>query len=263
MRNILLKHLLRLKSHNSSASCLNRFYSTQIAVQTETSPTLTADVLLTDSYQKRVLECMTKSPPVGVKLKNNEVERKYAAVLILLCTKKANDEQNEEVSLLYTRRSGHLNRHVRQICFPGGIRDDTDVDFVDCALRETMEEIGLDRSRIQIWGPTSLITPPHTAAIMPVVGVCRNFDLNELKLNEHEVEEAFTVPVSELAKPSTLQYTQFKSGFSSPTFVIGRKKIWGVTGFITNSFMNCLLPRELNQLKGRVKFIRPYKPASN
>lgn len=62
-----------------------------------------------------------------------------------------------------------LSRHMRQISFPGGIKEPNE-DYIQCALRETEEEIGLSSRRIDILGAASLITPPHTAAIMPVVG---------------------------------------------------------------------------------------------
>lgn len=147
---------------------------------------------------------------------------------------------------------------MSQISFPGGKKDDGE-DYIQCALRETKEEIGLLPSRVAIWGAGGLITPPHTAAIMPVIGVVKNFREQELQVNPAEVEEAFTVPISQLADPHTLRYTQFKSGYSAPVFVVGNKKIWGITGFLTNTFLNSFLPPKMNALKGRVKFIRPYR----
>lgn len=40
---------------------------------------------------------------------------------------------------------------MRQISFPGGIKEDNE-DFVQCALRETEEEIGLPPQRVEVWG---------------------------------------------------------------------------------------------------------------
>lgn len=154
-----------------------------------------------------------------------------------------------------------LSRHMRQISFPGGIKDDHE-DYIQCALRETEEEIGLPSSRIEIWGSGNLITPPHTAAIMPVVGLIRNFKDSELELNTDEVEEAFAIPVKKLVNPQNLKYTQFKSGYSSPVFAVDDKIIWGITGFLTNIFLKCFLPPEYNNLKNRVKYIRPFKSKS-
>uniref|UniRef100_T1GHB9 Nudix hydrolase domain-containing protein n=1 Tax=Megaselia scalaris TaxID=36166 RepID=T1GHB9_MEGSC len=98
---------------------------------------------------------------------------KYAAVLIPLCL-----NSNGELSILYTRRSGNLRRHTRQISFPGGLRDHTDSSYEETALRETEEEIGLHKNRIKVLGNGALIRPPNTAAIMPIVGLIENLDLS-------------------------------------------------------------------------------------
>uniref|UniRef100_A0A1I8NSM0 Nudix hydrolase domain-containing protein n=1 Tax=Stomoxys calcitrans TaxID=35570 RepID=A0A1I8NSM0_STOCA len=214
-------------------------------------------ILLSDENRQRCLEKMKKGAPAGAQLKGKEREKSFASVLIAICT----DDKGGKPSILYTRRSRLLRRHMRQISFPGGIKDDNE-DFVECALRETEEEIGLSPGRVDVWGCGNLMKPPHTAAIMPVIGVVHNFNEAELKLNTDEVEEAFAIPISLLAKPETLHYTQFKSGYSAPVFIVGDKKIWGITGFLTNTFLNSFLPTEYNHIKNRVKYIRPIKAPS-
>lgn len=141
----------------------------------------------------------------------------------------------------------------------GGLKDSEDSGFIDCALRETEEEVGLTRKRLNVWGSGTLITPPHTAAIMPVVAAVNDFSLQELKLNADEVEEAFLISVRELVHPKTLKHTQFKGGWSTPNFVVGHKKVWGITGFLTNMFLRCLIPFDLNRLKHHAKYVRPFK----
>ncbi|XP_036341489.1 nucleoside diphosphate-linked moiety X motif 8-like isoform X2 [Rhagoletis pomonella] len=215
---------------------------------------LRPDILLSEENKLRSIQCMEKSTPVGLRSSKTTREKTFAAVLICLCT-----NERKEISILYTRRSGRLSRHVRQISFPGGIKDPEDADFIDCALRETEEEIGLPRRRINVWGTGNLISPPNTAAIMPVVGTVENFTLKELKLNEDEVEEALVIPIKELVHPKTIKHTQFKSGWSTPNFVVGQNKVWGITGFITNTFLQCLIPTDLKRLKHHVKYIRPFK----
>ncbi|XP_073834220.1 mitochondrial coenzyme A diphosphatase NUDT8 [Musca autumnalis] len=235
------------------------FHKTLINASQETTTEYAIDeeLLLSEENRKRCLEKMKAAAPMGIRLKGNQSEIKFAAVLIAICT----DENGRNPSILYTRRARTLRRHMRQISFPGGIQDENE-DFITCALRETEEEIGLPRSRVKIWGTGNLIKPPHTAAIMPVIGAVKNFKESELKLNEDEVEEAFTVSIRRLAHPQTLHYTQFKTGYSGPVFIVDDKKIWGITGFLTNTFLNCFLPPEMNYLKNRVKYIRPLKVTS-
>lgn len=151
-----------------------------------------------------------------------------------------------------------LSRHMRQISFPGGIKEDNE-DFIKCALRETEEEIGLTSERINLWGIGGRIIPPSSAAIVPVIGVVNNFQHRELKVNNAEVEEAFTVPINYLNRCEVMRYTQFKSGYSSPVFLLHKGRIWGITGYLTYIFLKSFLPPHLNQIKNILKFVKPIK----
>src|SRR5437868_15002889 len=46
------------------------------------------------------------------------------------------------VELLFTRRTETVLTHKGQISFPGGQREDSDVELIETALRESYEEIG-------------------------------------------------------------------------------------------------------------------------
>ena len=50
---------------------------------------------------------------------------------------------NGRLELILTKRSSALKHHPGQIAFPGGKRDEGDVDSIAAALREAHEEIGL------------------------------------------------------------------------------------------------------------------------
>ena len=94
--------------------------------------------------------------------------------------------------LLYTKRSPRLSSHAREVCFPGGKKDEKE-SFIEAALRESNEELGLDPKNIEIW--TSL--PPMSSkdvdgtAVTPVVGIVKEFDLSKLVLNPDEVCDVF------------------------------------------------------------------------
>ena len=85
-----------------------------------------------------------------------------------------------------------VGREKGCVAFPGGMKEDDDVDEVDTSLREAAEEIGLDRSLVEV---VAVLTPHvalGTILVTPVVGfVSPDFRPNP---NE-EVDEVFSVPL--------------------------------------------------------------------
>ena len=76
--------------------------------------------------------------------------------------------------------------------FPGGRVDAEDPDVIATALRETEEEIGLDRSHISVLGALDAYVTGTGFAVVPVVGLVKpGF---ALQLAQHEVAEVFEVP---------------------------------------------------------------------
>jgi 8-oxo-dGTP pyrophosphatase MutT (NUDIX family) len=105
-----------------------------------------------------------------------------------------------EVRVLLTRRTSHLSTHSGQISFPGGRLEERDADLAACALRETEEEIGLSREHVRILGALDSYITVTGFAVTPVVGaVTPGFSL---RLDAHEVAEAFEVPLAFLLDPA-------------------------------------------------------------
>jgi 8-oxo-dGTP pyrophosphatase MutT (NUDIX family) len=111
-----------------------------------------------------------------------------AAVLVPLI------DHAEGLTVLLTERASQLARHSGQISFPGGRLEPTDPDVASAALREAQEEIGLDPSRVRVFGylPDHLVisgfrvTPVLALVTPPIV----------LEPNPAEVADVFEVPVS-------------------------------------------------------------------
>ncbi|HEV2610591.1 MAG TPA: CoA pyrophosphatase, partial [Noviherbaspirillum sp.] len=55
-------------------------------------------------------------------------------------------------TMLLTQRTAHLHDHAGQVSLPGGRVDKTDSSATSTALRETEEEVGLDRRHIEVLG---------------------------------------------------------------------------------------------------------------
>ena len=109
-----------------------------------------------------------------------------AAVLVPILDK-------PEPEVLLTVRSEKLPQHPGQVSFPGGAVDSADRSAISTALREAEEEIGLDFSQVSPLGFIDRLDTISDYRVLPVVGLIDpGFTWT---LNEHEVSEAFTIPL--------------------------------------------------------------------
>lgn len=117
----------------------------------------------------------------------SELPLKPAAVLIPLIDRK------DGMTVLLTKRAKHLKTHSGQVSFPGGRCDPEDADAMATALRETEEEVGIDRSHVQVLGAMEDYETVTGYVITPVVAILQpDFTL---KVDEGEVDEAFELPL--------------------------------------------------------------------
>ena len=137
------------------------------------------------------------NPDVREALGHTRIKLRPAAVLMPLV------ERRDGRTVLLTQRTEHLNHHAGQISFPGGRVEACDSGAVDTALRETEEEIGLDRAHVEIVGRLDIYETVTGFSITPVVGfVSNNFTL---AIDGDEVSEAFEVPLEFVLDPSNHQ----------------------------------------------------------
>lgn len=151
----------------------------------------------------------------------------------------------ERPMVLLTERTAHLTTHQGQVAFPGGKRDDTDLDATDTALREAHEEIGLERELAEVIGEMPTYTTGTMFIITPVIALVKPD--YRLVLNEYEVADAFEVPLDFLMDPSHHRRHAMNLGgvrrewFSMP-YVDERKErfIWGATAAMLRNFYRFL-----------------------
>lgn len=145
--------------------------------------------------------------------------------------------RSHELTVLFTRRTAHLHDHAGQISFPGG-RAEADEAPLDTALRETEEEIGLPRERIEVLGTLSEYVTVTGYRVTPVVGLVHT--PFELKPDEFEVAEIFEVPLAFLLDPANHQRNQvITDGVERHYFAMpyGPYYIWGATaGMLMNLY---------------------------
>ena len=64
-----------------------------------------------------------------------------------------------------------LKDHPGQISFPGGRVDEVDDTYIETALREAKEEIGIDRNHIEILGLMPEYRTGSGFKVVPVVSI--------------------------------------------------------------------------------------------
>jgi 8-oxo-dGTP pyrophosphatase MutT (NUDIX family) len=101
-----------------------------------------------------------------------------------------------ELYTVLTRRSWNMRSHTGEVSFPGGGQDSGET-LVHAALREADEEIGLDRSTVEVLGELDhLMTVSSRSFIVPFVALLP--DVPVLYPNPREVDAILHVPVREL-----------------------------------------------------------------
>lgn len=139
-------------------------------------------------------------------------------------------------TLLLTQRTAHLRDHAGQISFPGGRVEAEDASPIDTALRETEEEIGLARERIDVLGFLPEYRTGTGFRVTPVVALVQ--PPFELLVDPFEVAEVFEVPLDFVLDPANhqrhaLHYRgALRSYFAMP---YGDYFIWGATAGMIRS----------------------------
>lgn len=103
---------------------------------------------------------------------------------------------NGEFHLLFQKRGASISQ-CSEICFPGGRHEPAiDHDFKYTAVRETAEELGIDKNDVKVVGQLDTIVAPMGAIVETYIGVLDKMILDKIKLDRREVDAVFTIPVS-------------------------------------------------------------------
>jgi 8-oxo-dGTP pyrophosphatase MutT (NUDIX family) len=121
-----------------------------------------------------------------------------------------------------------------QIAFPGGRREPTDPDLLTTAIRETLEEIGVDLAGAERLGVLDDLYP-RTPVLPPVVVRPFVFALTErpLIVVSPEVQDAFWVAFRTLQSPGVRgEVIVDHPGIPRrvlPAYALGNRTIWGMS----------------------------------
>ena len=145
-----------------------------------------------------------------------------------------------ELWTVLTQRTDKLPHHKGQIAFPGGSLEAGEEPW-DAAVRETEEEIGLERKKILRLGDLDEAQTPSGFRIVPCVGAVP-FPL-ETELNTDEIEELFVLPIRAFANPTAVEDRRVLLDGEERElriYHVGRRQIWGLTALILQNLLQRL-----------------------
>ena len=149
--------------------------------------------------------------------------------------------RDEDLSVLFTRRAGHLRHHAGQISFPGGGIDAGDADAIAAALRETGEETGIASGDIEPFGYLDGFDTVSGYNVMPVTGFVQG--AYSLSLHAAEVDEVFEVPLDFLLDGANLRHEQIvwqDRARRTYAFEWQGRRIWGATAAMLKNLIDRL-----------------------
>jgi 8-oxo-dGTP pyrophosphatase MutT (NUDIX family) len=154
-----------------------------------------------------------------------------AAVLIPLVNRTSG------LTVLLTQRTEEMPSHAGQVAFPGGRREERDIDAADTALREAEEEVGLARHFVEVVGAVDLYRTGTGFEITPVVGIVTPGFTT--RADPREVADVFEVPLDHFLdeKNHRIDSRKVAEGRERRFYAMpyGERYIWGATaGMLKN-----------------------------
>jgi 8-oxo-dGTP pyrophosphatase MutT (NUDIX family) len=148
-----------------------------------------------------------------------------------------------DLDVLLQRRADTMGHHAGQISFPGGGVEASDADITQTALREAVEETGLDPTGVEVLGVLPpLAIPASNNLVTPVPAWWAR--VSEVAAVDHrEAIDVFRIPVAALLDPANRQSLVFRRGsqeYRSPSFTVGDTLVWGFTALVLDRMFDAM-----------------------
>jgi 8-oxo-dGTP pyrophosphatase MutT (NUDIX family) len=159
-----------------------------------------------------------------------------AAVMILLYPK------DNLIHTAFIQRPEYKGVHGGQISFPGGKKEASDTDLIYTAIRETVEEIGVNSSEINVINTlTPLYIPVSNIVVTPVVGWIGKKPV--FTNQEDEVVFIIEADIRTLIDPSIIKIKPFEINgemIDIKYYDYKNNVIWGATAMILHEFLTII-----------------------
>lgn len=190
-----------------------------------------------------------------------DINRFYSVAVPLIY-----NEENQSWEVLYEIRSSKVSQ-PSEISFPGGMVEENE-SFKDAAVRETCEELLIEKEDIEVLGELDYLVTTGVLMIRCFIIRIKGISKEEISPNTDEVERIFTVPLEFLLKTEPMESVltmavEEDSEFPYDLIPNGKKYnfskaknrvlfykyedyiIWGFTAKMTNTCMKTLIELEL------------------
>ncbi|MFL6238812.1 MAG: NUDIX hydrolase [Actinomycetes bacterium] len=153
-----------------------------------------------------------------------------SAVLVLF------GEGPDGPDLLFIEKSSELRNHAGQPAFPGGGTAPDDDGPAATALREAVEETGLNPAGVDILLTLpALWLPPSGYVVTPVLAWWR--EPTAVTPADAEIAAVVRVPIAELADPANRFRINHPSGWIGPAFEVRDLLVWGFTAGLVDRLL--------------------------
>lgn len=167
-----------------------------------------------------------------------------------------------EVCIMYEVRAKSMESQPGEICFPGGHVEKGE-SSLECALRETEEETGIQKDKIEIISQGDILYGYANYTLYTYIGIIGYEDYLNARIQEDEVDELFLMPLARIAevKPEVFNenvntevdedFPYEKVGIDEdyvwrvgqwiiPIYDLDGRIIWGLTARITEQILETI-----------------------
>jgi 8-oxo-dGTP pyrophosphatase MutT (NUDIX family) len=172
-------------------------------------------------WQKKLAQKLRVEPEKDFQLPHET----SAAVLVLFLP----SPENGLGHLLLTKRTSKVESHKGQMSFPGGFREKIDGGWLETALREAQEEVGVSRDQVHVLGCLKPVLTKGAITIIPYVGVLNS--PFQLQANPDEVEKIVLLPIERLLEQGLKPVQAREENYTIQSIGISweGELIWGAT----------------------------------
>ncbi|MEV4380280.1 CoA pyrophosphatase [Streptosporangium sp. NPDC049644] len=139
--------------------------------------------------------------------------------------------------VLLIQRSSNGRTHAGQPAFPGGGVDPEDDGPIAAALREAVEETGLDPTGVRVVGTMPELYVSHSDNRVTPVLAWWHTPCVVHAASPDEVESVERVPIRELVDPANRIRLRHPRGHSGPAFRVRGLLVWGFTAGVLDTVL--------------------------